>query len=169
MTKNNFLQPVIYSLLIIIGVIIGSILRPTTNNKSAEDNKINSILKLINTHYVDTLNIQNFNDKTINAVLNELDPHSNYINARKLKNIEEDMQGSFSGIGVQFNIIQDSIVVISPISGGPSKKLGIQSGDRIVIVDGEDVASVNIQNEGVIKKLRGEKGSTVNIKVYRRV
>ena len=112
MTKNNFLQPVIYSLLIIIGVIIGSILRPTTNNKSAEDNKINSILKLINTHYVDTLNIQNFNDKTINAVLNELDPHSNYINARKLKNIEEDMQGSFSGIGVQFNIIQDSIVGI---------------------------------------------------------
>ena len=168
MTKNNFLQPVIYSLLIIIGVIIGSILRPTTTNKSAEANKINSILKLINTHYVDTLNIQNFNDKTINAVLNELDPHSNYINARKLKNIEEDMQGSFSGIGVQFNIIQDSIVVISPISGGPSKKLGIQSGDRIVIVDGEDVASVNIQNEGVIKKLRGEKGSTVNIKVYRR-
>ena len=78
------------------------------------------------------------------------------------------MQGSFSGIGVQFNIIDDSIVVVSPISGGPSEKLGIQSGDRIVTVEKEDVASTGIKNEGVVKLLRGEKGTTVNIKIKRR-
>lgn len=85
-----------------------------------------------------------------------------------LKGIEEDMQGSFSGIGVQFNIIEDSIVVVAAISGGPSEELGIQSGDRIIEVEGENVASINIKNEDVIEKLRGEKGTTVNIKILRR-
>ena len=87
---------------------------------------------------------------------------------KDFKTIEEDMQGSFSGIGVQFNIINDSIVVISAISGGPSEKLGIQSGDRIVTVNKENVASFKINNEGVIKRLRGEIGSVVNINIKRR-
>ena len=160
------LQPLIYALLICSGILIGNIgNNPTEAN---EEGKINAILNLIDSHYVDTLNTSDFEDKTINAILNELDPHSAYIPVKKYQAVEEDMQGSFSGIGVQFNIIDDSIVVVSAISGGPSEKLGIQSGDRIISVEKEDVASVGIKNEGVIKLLRGEKGSIVNINIKRR-
>ena len=160
------LQPLIYALLICSGILIGNIgNNPSTTN---EEGKINAILNLIDNHYVDTLNTSDFEDKTINAILNELDPHSAYIPVKKYQAVEEDMQGSFSGIGVQFNIIDDSIVVISAISGGPSEKLGIQSGDRIVSVEKEDVASTGIKNEDVIKLLRGVKGSIVSINIKRR-
>jgi carboxyl-terminal processing protease len=160
------LQPLIYALLICSGILIGNIgNNPSTTN---EEGKINAILNLIDNHYVDTLNTSDFEDKTINAILKELDPHSAYIPVKKYQAVEEDMQGSFSGIGVQFNIIDDSIVVVSAISGGPSEKLGIQSGDRIISVEKEDVASTGIKNEGVIKLLRGEKGSIVNINIKRR-
>jgi carboxyl-terminal processing protease len=166
--QNKKLQPLIYALLIIAGILIGNINNSNTTNSNSANTKINGILYLIQNHYVDPLNIADFEDKTINAILNELDPHSAYIPVKKYQAVEEDMQGSFSGIGVQFNIIDDSIVVISAISGGPSEKLGIQSGDRIVAVEKEDVASTGIKNEGVIKLLRGEKGSTVNITIKRR-
>ena len=165
------LQPLIYALLICSGILIGNIRNNPTDNliysKKNQEKKINAILNLIDNHYVDTLNSSDFEDKTINAILNELDPHSAYIPVKKYQAVEEDMQGSFSGIGVQFNIIDDSIVVVSAISGGPSEKLGIQSGDRIVSVEKEDVASTGIKNEGVIKLLRGEKGSIVNINIKR--
>ena len=160
------LQPLIYALLICSGILIGNIGNNTSTTN--EEGKINAILNLIDKHYVDTLNTSNFEDKTINAILNELDPHSAYIPVKKYQAVEEDMLGSFSGIGVQFNIIDDSIVVVSAISGGPSEKLGIQSGDRIISVEKEDVASTGIKNEGVIKLLRGEKGSIVNINIKRR-
>jgi carboxyl-terminal processing protease len=160
------LQPLIYALLICSGILIGNI--GNNPNEANEEGKINAILNLIDNHYVDTLNTSNFEDKTINAILNELDPHSAYIPVKKYQAVEEDMQGSFSGIGVQFNIIDDSIVVVSAIAGGPSERLGIQSGDRIIEVEKEDVASTGIKNEGVIKLLRGEKGSIVNINIKRR-
>ena len=160
------LQPLIYALLISAGILIESFNSP--KNTTTKGSKINGILEMIESHYVDTINTINFEDKAINAILSELDPHSSYISINDFKSVEEDMQGSFSGIGVQFNIIEDSIVVVSPISGGPSEKLGIQSGDRIVTVEKEDVASTGIKNEGVIKLLRGEKGSTVNISIKRR-
>ena len=160
------LQPLIYALLICIGILIGNI--GNSDSTKNKEGKINAILNLIDNHYVDTLNTSDFEDKTINAILNELDPHSAYIPVKKYQAVEEDMQGSFSGIGVQFNIIDDSIVVVSAISGGPSEKLGIQSGDRIISVEKKDVASTGIKNEGVIKLLRGEKGSIVNINIKRR-
>ena len=166
--QNKKLQPLIYALLIIAGILIGNINNSNTANNNSGNTKINGILDLIQDHYVDTINIADFEDKTINAILNELDPHSAYIPVKKYQAVEEDMQGSFSGIGVQFNIIEDSIVVISPISGGPSERLGIQSGDRIISVEKEDVASTGIKNEGVIKRLRGKKGSVVNITIKRR-
>ena len=160
------LQPLIYALLICSGILLGNL--GNDSPKATEEGKINAILNLIDNHYVDTLNTSDFEDKTINAILNELDPHSAYIPFKKYQAVEEDMQGSFSGIGVQFNIIDDSIVVVSAISGGPSEKLGIQSGDRITSVEKEDVASTGIKNEGVIKLLRGKKGSIVNVNIKRR-
>jgi len=166
--QNKKLQPLVYALLIISGILIGNINNSNTPNNNSENTKINGILDLIQDHYVDPLNIADFEDKTINAILSELDPHSAYIPVKKIQAVEENMQGSFSGIGVQFNIIDDSIVVVSAISGGPSEKLAIQSGDRIIKVEEEDVAGTGIKNEGVIKRLRGEKGSVVNITIKRR-
>ena len=159
------LQPLIYAILIAIGMYIGNL-----NNiyQISVDSKINNILQIIHEHYVDSVNYTTFENDAINSILNELDPHSSYISIKNVKAVEEDMQGSFSGIGVEFNIIKDSIVVVSPISGGPSEKLGIQSGDRIISVEKENVASIGIKNNGVIKRLRGEKGSTVNIIIKRR-
>ena len=186
---NQKLQPLVYALLIIAGILIGqynkisftdladaiysnnnsenSKLNATRYNNSG-DNKIDSILNLIQNHYADTINTADFEDKVINAILSELDPHSVYIPVKNIQAVEENMQGSFSGIGVEFNIIEDSIVVVSAISGGPSEKLAIQSGDRIIKVEEEDVASTGIKNEGVIKRLRGKKGSVVNITIKRR-
>jgi len=172
--QSKKLQPLIYALLIIAGILIWfksqnqTIFTIDTSYNNSVNTKTNNILNLIQDHYVDTINTIDFEDKIINAILSELDPHSAYISAKNIQAVEEDMQGSFSGIGVQFNIIDDSIVVVSAISGGPSEKLAIQSGDRIIKVEEENVASTGIKNEGVIKRLRGKKGSVVNITIKRR-
>ena len=161
----NNKQPIIYAILISIGIYIGNI-----NNKQKDsiDNKINNILQITKEHYVDTLNYAEFEEDAINTILNQLDPHSSYISTKNFKNIKEDMQGAFSGIGVEFNIIEDTLVVISPISGGPSEKLGIKSGDRIIKIEKENVAGVGIKNQDIIDRLRGTKGSSVSISIKRR-
>ena len=159
-------QPIIYSLLIVSGILIGTYIGDSPLEKSG-NTKLNGVLQLIESHYVDTLKT-NFEDKVISSILKELDPHSTYIPKKEFQSVSENMAGSFSGIGVEFNIIEDTIVVVAAISGGPSEKLGIQSGDRIVEVEGEDVASIGIENKGDIDRLRGEKGSTVVIKIKRK-
>ena len=162
--KNKF-QPIIFSLLIILGILIGKNLN---NNKNIDTNeKINSIINLINSNYVDSVN-KNFEDQIINSIIKDLDPHTSYISKKKYQSVEENMLGGFSGIGIEFNIIDDTIVVVSPINGGPSQKLGIISGDRIVTVDSINVASIGIENNDVIKKLRGEKGTKVSVQIKRR-
>ncbi len=163
---NSKFQPVIYSILIIVGIIFGVIINPNDISKKSTD--IDQVINLIKKHYVDSINNNDFNDQMINSILTNLDPHSSYINSNKLKEVEEDMRGSFSGIGVQFNLIEDSIVVIAAISGGPSEKLGIISGDRIVEINGENITLLKLNNEDVIERLRGEKGTKVNIKIFRR-
>ena len=159
-------QPIVFSILICIGFLLGNLSKEKTV-LNLNNNKINDIINLINTHYVDTINTNPFEEKMINSILNELDPHTEYIPVKNTQELEEDMQGSFSGIGVQFNIINDTIVVISAISGGPSEKLGILSGDRIVKIEDKNVASIGINNKDVISSLRGVKGSPVNITIKR--
>ena len=162
--KNKY-QPIIFSLLIISGIFIGvNIYQP---EKTPINNKINSILQLIDSHYVDSLG-NDFEENIINSIIKDLDPHTTYISKKNYHSIEENMLGGFSGIGIEFNIIEDTIVVVSPINGGPSQKLGIISGDRIVEVDDSNVASIGIENNDVVKRLRGEKGTNVSIKVKRR-
>ena len=151
MSKQN-LQPLIYALLIITGIFIGTEITKKQSNNQNE--KINNIINLIETHYVDTVDTKQIQESLINSILTDLDPHSTYINAENFTSIEEDMQGSFSGIGIQFNIINDTIIVIAAISGGPSEKLGIISGDRIIKVENENVASIKIKNQDVINTVR---------------
>jgi len=162
---QNKYNPIIFACLIAVGIFIGQKL--SNKDQVRINDKINSIIQLINSHYVDTLN-NNFEEDIINSIIKDLDPHTSYISKKSYKAVEESMQGGFSGIGIEFNIIDDTIVVVSPINGGPSQKLGIQSGDRIVVVDSINVASIGIENSGVVKKLRGEKGTTVSVLIKRR-
>jgi len=162
---NSKFQPIIFSIILIVGILIGKNFNQKSNVST--NDKINSILNLINTHYVDSIK-ENFEEEVINSIIKDLDPHTSYISTKNYQNIEESMLGGFSGIGIEFNIINDSIVVVSPINGGPSEKLGIKSGDRIVFVDSVNVAGIGIENNDVIKKLRGEKGTKVSVKIKRR-
>ena len=115
-----------------------------------EEGKTDSIIRLIEENYVDGFDVEKHEEQILKSIMKELDPHSIYIPKKEQTYLEEDMQGSFSGVGIEFNIIKDSLVVVAPISGGPSERLGILSGDRIVEVDGKNIASVGLINKDVI-------------------
>lgn len=135
---------------------------------SAQSQKIDALLNIINYAYVDTVNQDKITDDAIRALLKDLDPHSVYIPADELKETNEPLVGKFEGVGIQFNILEDSIMVTQTIAGGPSEKLGIRSGDRIVKIDDQNVANIKITNNDVLKKLRGDKGTKVKVAIYRR-
>ncbi|MBO4499340.1 MAG: S41 family peptidase [Bacteroidaceae bacterium] len=117
--------------------------------------------------YVDEVDEENLVESAIVSMLEELDPHSSYLNAKEVASSNEKLQGSFEGIGVQFNMVRDTMVVIQPISGGPSEKVGIVAGDRIVSADDTILAGVKMTNTQISSHLRGPKGSTVKLGVVR--
>lgn len=135
---------------------------------SKQDIKLLRVLQLINNQYIDKVNEEEIVESAIIKMLEELDPHSIYISAEEVKEMNEPLQGNFEGIGVQFNILRDTIMVVMPVPGGPSEKVGIKAGDRIVKIDDEVVAGVGIKNTGVFDRLRGDKGSKVNVSIKRR-
>jgi len=130
--------------------------------------KFSRALGYISSYYVDSVNSEKIVEDAIVDILKDLDPHSVYIPADEVKEMNEPLEGNFEGIGIQFNILEDTIYVISPISGGPSEKVGIRAGDRIVEIDGENVAGVDISTTGVRDRLLGEKGTKVNVGVKRK-
>lgn len=138
----------------------------TPIDKSLE--KMSAAMQMINYYYVDTVNPEKITEDAISGILERLDPHSTYIPKEELKETNEPLMGNFEGIGIQFNILSDTIMVISPITGGPSEKLGIQSGDKIVKIDGLNVAGIKIKNEDVMKKLKGAKGTKVTVSIFRK-
>lgn len=132
------------------------------------EHKFNRALQIIRLFYVDTVNDAELVEHAIVGMLRELDPHSTYLSQEDQKRANEPLQGSFEGIGVQFQIINDTIMVISPTSGGPSEKVGILPGDRIVTIDGEESTGRRINNNYVVRKLRGDKGTQVTVGISRR-
>lgn len=130
--------------------------------------KFTALMNYIEYMYVDSVNGKDLTEKAIVAMLQELDPHSTYISAEELREANEPLEGSFDGVGVQFNILHDTIMVVEPIPGGPSEKLGIRAGDKIVSVDGENVAGVGIKNNDVFKRLRGPRGTKVKVGIFRK-
>lgn len=130
--------------------------------------KIGRTLNLIEANYVDTTDIGKLAEKVIIEMLRELDPHSTYISAKDVRDMNEPLLGNFEGIGIQFNLLRDSIIVVEPISGGPSEKVGLLAGDRIVKINGESVTGIGISTNGVRSRLLGTKGTIVNINVVRR-
>ena len=130
--------------------------------------KFNTLMQIIRYAYVDTINEGKLVEKAINETLQELDPHSVYIPKKEVQRANEPLEGNFDGIGIQFEILKDTITVVHPIPGGPSDKLGIMSGDKIIKIDGETVASKKIDNQFVLDHLRGKRGTKVVVSIYRK-
>lgn len=156
-------KPIITSLL-----LTSSLLAFSQYTPSAGSQKFDALLQYINYAYVDTTNENELVEKAIVAVLKDLDPHSVYIPKKELKKMNEPLVGNFDGIGIQFNILRDTLLVVSPISGGPSEKVGLRAGDKIIEVDDEGIAGIGLQNSDVQKKLRGKKGTKVKVGVKRK-
>ncbi len=174
-SKNKPFVPLYYSLVLALGIIIGYFFTFNSNfsssSSSLEDknsnNKINNLIEYINEQYVDTINRSQLENKTITSMLKSLDPHSDFIPAEELTAVNEPLEGNFDGIGVEFNIIEDTIRVVNPIIDGPSEKIGIKSGDKLIKVNGKTVAGIKITNKQVFEKLRGKSGSEVNVSLMR--
>ena len=129
--------------------------------------KFGTLMRYVGQLYVDSVSVEDLTELAIVKMLEDLDPHSVYFSADELKEADEPLNGNFEGIGVQFNIFKDTIMVVSPISGGPSERLGIRAGDRIVEVDGENAAGIGITNRDVMKLLKGPKGTVVQVGIKR--
>jgi carboxyl-terminal processing protease len=173
--KRNLLVPILAATVLATGIWLGSRLQtPFTGERSfftpntGSFNKISDILGYIQQEYVDTVDREELVNLSIEKMLQSLDPHSAYIPAEDLKAANEPLEGNFEGIGIEFHIQSDTIMVVSAISGGPSENVGIRAGDRIVMVDDTVVAGVNITNADVMNKLRGQGGTRVNVKILRR-
>lgn len=131
------------------------------------NDKLSQALQLIREQYVDSVSEDELMDMAIAALFESLDPHSEYIPKSDLQAVNEDLDGSFSGVGISFQIVADTVTVVDAIVGGPAEKLGIMAGDRIISADGEPLAGPSVTNEDVFRLLRGKKGTTVDLEIKR--
>lgn len=160
----NFIKNKIFVLTLL--VIIAANAKVSAQSPNAQ--KLDAVFQMLNYAYVDTINEKKLTEDAIRAILKDLDPHSVYIPAEDLKDANEALVGNFEGVGIQFNILEDTIFVTNTIPGGPSERVGILAGDRIVKIDSAVVAGIKIKNSDVLKKLRGTKGTKVNVSIARR-
>ena len=153
-----------FTLILLVGftVLVGA-----QYNRSGAFQKLLNAQYAISNFYVDTVNTDKLAEEAIKGMLESLDPHSTYTDAKETKELEEPLQGEFSGIGIQFNMKQDTLYVIQTIAGGPSEKVGIIAGDRIVTVNDTTIAGVKMKNSDIMKRLRGKKGTKVTVQVKR--
>jgi carboxyl-terminal processing protease len=171
--KTTIIIPLVIAISVAAGILIGNLLKQNSQPAFspmgyAKTNKLTTILELVENGYVDSVNTSKIIEKTIPEILDELDPHTAYIPAKYMQEVQEEMRGNFSGIGVQFSIQEDTVRVIEVISGGPSGKVGIQPGDRIVTVNDSLIAGVEVENKTVMDLLRGEKNSKVRVGIIRK-
>lgn len=172
--KNNNTRfiPFLLAICLIAGIAIGTFYaNHFSGNKlgiiNTSSNKLNALLRIIDDQYVDTVNMGELVEEAMPQILSELDPHSSYIPAKDLEAVNADLKGSFSGIGIQFTIQNDTIHVNSVIQGGPSEKVGLMAGDRIIEIDDSAFVGKIVTNSEAMKRLKGEKGSKVKLGVYR--
>lgn len=165
---NKYFKPILLPVvLLLIGIYIGIKLSDTytlTENKR-QMKKLSDIINITEKYYLDTVNSKRLYDGAIKGVFDELDPHSVYISQQEESGEEENFKGNFEGVGIEFQIVNDTITVVSPITSGPSESVGILSGDRIIKIDGKN--SIGLKNADVMKKLRGSKGTKVELTVFR--
>lgn len=170
-TKRQVRLPIIIALAVSAGLLLGTFIvnpkPPVTSNSSEAVAKFREVITNIDRNYVDTVNSSELVDMAIVNMLEELDPHTAYISSEELMLSNMHLKGGYNGIGVQFDIIRDSIVVVKPSPDGPAARVGVIMGDRIVTVSGEAVAGIDIQNRDVTDRLLGSEGSEVTISVLR--
>ncbi len=171
-SNKNRLMPFLLAICLVAGILIGTFYtNHFSGNKlgiiNTSSNKLNALLHIIDEQYVDTVSMFNLVEEAMPQILAELDPHSSYIPAEDLEAVNSDLKGSFSGIGVQFTIQDDTIHINSVIQGGPSEKVGLLAGDRIVEVDDSSFVGKIVTNSEAMRRLKGEKGSKVKLGIYR--
>lgn len=165
------LTPILFAIVLIIGVYIGKLM----NNPSSDPfvvypkvDKLHAVMNYVSQEYVDTVNQEQLVEQAIPKLLAQLDPHSVYIPASDMVAVNEPIEGKFDGIGVMFNIQNDTVMVINTIHGGPSEKIGVKAGDRIVLVDDSLFAGIKVTNKKVMSSLKGKSGTEVKISVKRK-
>ncbi len=146
---------------------IGSLSNTEAQTNPATVGKLEALLYQIDQMYVDSVDQNKLVETAITSMLEELDPHSIYIPKEELSEVNEPLKGNFEGVGIQFNLVRDTIYVVDAIAGGPSERLGIRSGDRIIGIDGENVAGAGFKNKDVMNRLRGKKGTKVDVVILR--
>lgn len=172
-TKNSSrFTPVIIAISVVIGILIGTFYaKHFAGNRlgiiNGSSNKLNALLRIVDDQYVDTVNMTDLVEKAMPQILAGLDPHSTYIPAQNLEEVNSELEGSFSGIGIQFTIQDDTIHINSVIQGGPSEKVGLMAGDRIVMVNDSLFVGKKVTNEKAMRTLKGPKGSQVKLGVKR--
>lgn len=172
-SKMNVWQPMIYALVLVFGILLGLLLFSVNAGKQkpfidAKRDRLEDILTYVKLKYVDTVNTEKLYEDAVQDMLATLDPHSVFIPARELARENESLEGNFEGIGIEFNIFEDTIMVVTPIAGGPSEAVGLKSGDLIVKINDTIVCGIKIKNEDVLKKLRGPKNTKVKVSVLRK-
>ncbi len=168
-------MPLYFALVLALGVGVGyyltfngSLSNPDSQfHQKMSSSKINNLLDYIEMQYVDTVNRTQLENKTITSLMKSLDPHSDFIPAAEFETVNEPLEGNFDGIGVEFNVINDTMRVLNPIIGGPSEKLGIKTGDKVIKVNGKIIAGKNISNKEIFKLLRGKSGTKVTVSILR--
>ncbi len=173
---KKYLLPTITVLAVALGLVLGMALTQKANAQrivyhngqwSLEQSKVDRLLQLMESAYVDSLNIDSITDEVMSELVQKLDPHSSYIPKEDLEMVNSELAGSFSGIGVQFSIQQDTVRIVAVIAGGPSEGVGVLAGDKLISVDDSAFVGKKMNNEKVMKTLRGPKGTQVKLGVLR--
>ncbi|TXB60094.1 S41 family peptidase [Phaeodactylibacter luteus] len=169
--------PLMFAIVLVIGMLIGMRMQTAapalaveqeTTTDGLGQGKVEEILRYVEAKYVDPVDRDALLQEVIDDLLGRLDPHSNYISAEDLREVNEQLEGNFDGIGVEFMMLDDTIVVVAPLAGGPSEAAGILAGDKIIQIADSTIAGVNMSTSGIIELLRGEKGTAVEVGVLRR-
>jgi carboxyl-terminal processing protease len=172
-SKTAIWLPIALACCLVLGMLIGNMFKNNPGTQMpvkifTRQDKLTSILDFIERNYVDSIRMDSITETIIPTLLEKLDPHSIYIPPRELLGVNETLRGNFDGIGVQFNMQNDTILVIQTVKGGPSEKAGLLAGDRIISVDGVPVAGVKMPEDSIVDRLRGERNSEVKVGIYRK-
>lgn len=172
MKFNKIYTPIVLAIVLALGIALGSFMGKMGRSTSSQQmvtngGKLDYILNLIDKEYVDTVDIDSITETVIPYILEELDPHSTYIPAKNLQSVNEELEGNFGGVGIQFRMFDDTVMVMHVIDGGPSQLLGIKDGDRLIAVDDSTIAGVDFNNDDVMNALRGKSGTKVKVTAYR--
>ncbi len=170
--NNKIYLPLLLGLVCAAGILLGSKINFTQNqglfSSNPKKEKLNRLIDYIDYEYVDAVNTDSIVDITVNRILENLDPHSVYIPQQEYASVSESMKGDFVGIGVSFQSVNDTIVVIQPLKGGPSERIGIKGGDRILYANDEQLFDRNMTNDSLISQLKGAENSNVTLTVFRK-